>query len=117
MSEVDDLYPLWLREARQHARADLRRADATLAGLKNVGSTYWLAVQAMRDAKKRVLDVYLAMPEALPPKYIDWVGRLRTALQQIADMDPKGERADDLGRAARVALDALATDGVEGKTK
>jgi hypothetical protein len=67
VAEVDELYPLWLREARNRAKAELRRADATLDGLKNVGSTYWLAVQAMRDAKARVLDVYLAMPDALPP--------------------------------------------------
>lgn len=31
------------------------------------------------------------------------------ALQRISDMDPKGERADDLGRAARVAREALAS--------
>jgi hypothetical protein len=30
------------------------------------------------------------------------------AMEEIADMDPKGIRADDLGRAARIARDALA---------
>lgn len=33
---------------------------------------------------------------------------LTAALQQIADMDPAGQRADDLGRAALVARTALA---------
>lgn len=32
---------------------------------------------------------------------------LTAALQQIADMDPAGQRADDLGRAARVARSAI----------
>lgn len=36
------------------------------------------------------------------------VARLKDALRQIADMDPGGQRADDLGRAARVARTALA---------
>lgn len=66
MADVDELYPLWLREARNRAKADLRRADEILGGLKNVGSTYWLAVQAMRDAKARVLDLYVNMPDTLP---------------------------------------------------
>ena len=39
---------------------------------------------------------------------------LRTALQQIANMDPKGLRADDLGRAARIARDALGVDVPRG---
>jgi hypothetical protein len=39
---------------------------------------------------------------------------LRDALQQIADMDQLGQRADDLGRAARVARAALDGDGVTG---
>lgn len=30
------------------------------------------------------------------------------ALEEIAAMDPKGIRADDLGRAARIAAEALA---------
>ena len=33
------------------------------------------------------------------------------ALEQIAAMDPWGKRADDLGRAARVARDALVAVG------
>lgn len=37
--------------------------------------------------------------------------KLEQALQQIADMDKAGRRADDLGRAARVARDALADCG------
>jgi hypothetical protein len=39
---------------------------------------------------------------------------LHTALQQIADMDPNGIRADDLGRAARTAREALSANGVKG---
>jgi hypothetical protein len=31
----------------------------------------------------------------------------KAALRRIADMDPEGKRADDLGRAARIARDAL----------
>jgi hypothetical protein len=38
---------------------------------------------------------------------------LREALQRIADMDPKGLRADDLGRAARTAREALSAHGVD----
>ncbi len=33
------------------------------------------------------------------------------ALRKIAAMDPKGIRADDLGRAARIARDAIARVG------
>lgn len=40
------------------------------------------------------------------------VARLRDALRVIADMDPASQRADDLGRAARVARAALDADGV-----
>lgn len=36
---------------------------------------------------------------------------LHDALQQIADMDPAGQRADDLGRAARIARDAIGANG------
>jgi hypothetical protein len=39
--------------------------------------------------------------------------RMRNALQQIADMDPEGRRADDLGRAARVAREAQRPPGVK----
>lgn len=39
------------------------------------------------------------------------VARLKDALREIAGMDPKGLRADDLGRAAQVARAALAADG------
>ena len=35
--------------------------------------------------------------------------RWRIALEQIAAMDPKGVRADDLGQAARIARTALET--------
>jgi Sec-independent protein translocase protein TatA len=35
------------------------------------------------------------------------VDRLRAVLEQIADMDPLSARADDLGRAARIAREAL----------
>lgn len=35
------------------------------------------------------------------------------ALIKIASMDPEGRRADDLGRAAYIARDALATAGVQ----
>ena len=39
--------------------------------------------------------------------------RLRDALLLIARMDPQGQRADDLGRAARIAREALQdADGV-----
>lgn len=34
---------------------------------------------------------------------IEGVNALRAALKEIAAMDPKGIRADDLGRAARIA--------------
>jgi len=34
-------------------------------------------------------------------------GALTFALQKIAAMDPWGNRADDLGRAARIARDAI----------
>jgi hypothetical protein len=36
---------------------------------------------------------------------------LRHALQRIADMDPDEQRADDLGRAAGIARQALGTAG------
>lgn len=42
--------------------------------------------------------------------YLRHADPLRDALQQIANMDPAGQRADDLGRAARIAHIAL---GVE----
>lgn len=42
--------------------------------------------------------------------------RMIEALRQIAAMDPQRVRADDLGRAARIARGALA-DGVEGTPK
>jgi hypothetical protein len=35
------------------------------------------------------------------------IERLRAALDQIVAMDPKGIRADDLGRAVRIARAAL----------
>jgi hypothetical protein len=37
------------------------------------------------------------------------VDALVKAMDEIAAMDPNGIRADDLGRAARIATDALAT--------
>lgn len=37
----------------------------------------------------------------------DIASRYGWALRAIADMDPEGARADDLGRAARAARDAL----------
>lgn len=41
-----------------------------------------------------------------------WDGlRLMDTLRRIADMDPNGVRADDLGRAARIARDAIARVG------
>lgn len=40
-------------------------------------------------------------------------GALTFALEKIAAMDPKGIRADDLGRAARIAREAL-PDAVGG---
>jgi DNA-binding CsgD family transcriptional regulator len=40
----------------------------------------------------------------------------RVALQRIADMDPKGLRADDLGRAARIARDAIGVAGRDPQT-
>jgi hypothetical protein len=36
---------------------------------------------------------------------------LVAALEEIAAMDPKGVRADDLGRAARIAREALGSVG------
>jgi hypothetical protein len=54
-----------------------------------------------------------ATSKGYPCKQGDYA-TLRDALQQIADMDPKGIRADDLGLAARIARDAL---GVEGAQK
>jgi DNA-binding CsgD family transcriptional regulator len=36
-----------------------------------------------------------------------WSSVARAALQQIAGMDPDGKRADDLGRAARIAQASL----------
>lgn len=35
---------------------------------------------------------------------------LVAALKKISDMDPEGLRADDLGRAARIARDAIPDD-------
>jgi hypothetical protein len=35
------------------------------------------------------------------------IDRLRAVLEQIATMDPWGVRADDLGRAARIAREAI----------
>jgi Lar family restriction alleviation protein len=43
----------------------------------------------------------------LPPQHPD----VREALEKIAAMDPKGIRADDLGRAARIASAALNGEG------
>lgn len=63
---VESLYPLWLKENRQKALVTLRESDRMLANLRNVGSTYWLTVKAMRDARERVLKVWLDMPEKLP---------------------------------------------------
>ncbi|GAB3763660.1 hypothetical protein GCM10028796_17560 [Ramlibacter monticola] len=45
-------------------------------------------------------------PEVIAAEYDRMV--MRSALRQIAGMDPQGVRADDLGRAARVAREALA---------
>jgi hypothetical protein len=42
------------------------------------------------------------------PDYFEVAGKLGAALVQIAGMDPKECRADDLGRAARIAREALA---------
>jgi hypothetical protein len=41
--------------------------------------------------------------------YMARAAKAERVLQQIADMDPHGQRADDLGRAARIAREALAT--------
>ena len=64
---MDDLYKPWINDARAEARTDLRRAQNTLDGLKNVGSTYYQAVMQMRDARRAVLDVLMAQPDAIPP--------------------------------------------------
>lgn len=37
------------------------------------------------------------------------IERLRAALDKIEAMDPRGIRADDLGRAARIAHEAITT--------
>jgi hypothetical protein len=43
------------------------------------------------------------------------IERLREVLEKIAAMDPKGIRADDLGRAARIAAEGIR--GVVGSPK
>jgi hypothetical protein len=43
------------------------------------------------------------------------IERLRMALERISAMDPWGNRADDLGRAARVAREALGDVGEHSK--
>lgn len=64
--DVTCLYPLWVKERQRKALVDFRETDAALGRLRNVGSTYWLTVKAMRDARERVLAVWMAMPAELP---------------------------------------------------
>jgi hypothetical protein len=56
-----------------------------------------------------------ATPKGCPCKQSD-SATLRDALQQIAGMYQKGLRADDLGRAARIAHDALGVTACPGET-
>lgn len=56
-----------------------------------------------RDALQERYDFVLAACREAQ----DLASRYGWALREIADMDPHGQRADDLGRAARVARSAL----------
>lgn len=60
------------------------------------------------------LEIQKEPRERCPSKQQRDFATLRDALQQIADMDPKGIRADDLGRAARIASGALGVQGTAG---
>jgi hypothetical protein len=64
-------------------------------------------IERLQDAKRRAL----AIADERAKENV----QLRSALEKIAAMDPKGIRADDLGRAARIAREAI--DPVSGAAK
>lgn len=87
-------------------------------GFWPVGTNLLTADEA-RTMLEHVLDVtfipdwsLLEATQASLREHMALARGLRDALQAIAGMDPAGQRADDLGRAARAARDALDALGV-----
>jgi hypothetical protein len=75
---------------------NLLTADEARAMLEHVLDVTFIPDWSMLQATQASLREHMALARGL-----------RDALQKIADMDPAGQRADDLGMASRVARTAL----------
>jgi hypothetical protein len=80
---------------------NLLTADEARAMLEHVLDVTFIPDWSLLEATQASLREHMALARGL-----------RDALQAIAGMDPSGQRADDLGRAARAARDALDAIGV-----
>lgn len=68
-----DLYPLWIAQARSEAKSQFDHADSMLRAFKagdpdKPKTIYYRSVRQMRDARKQVLDLWMAQPDTLPIK-------------------------------------------------
>ncbi len=85
MSNLEKLYPLWLKKEREQARLDLARAQQSLAGLKNRQGAYFDSLNAMCAARLRIHDAWMQIPTV--PAAVDvGAAQAETALRKVLDV-------------------------------
>lgn len=105
-----------------HAKSIDQAHNGSIFHMKMPGHAYAIAMQPRYVDDKQFAtdadfivkavndhDALVARVKYLEATEANEILRLKMALEKIAAMDPKGIRADDLGRAARIAAETLLT--------